>query len=157
MSDAGDVRRVLLAITETSPLERLWQSLTEHVASAEAEVVVVMMTDDRWRRAASLPFTREISRFSGNQAAFTEDRAQKVGQHAAQRAQKQLQQLAAAAKLRLVFQVLTDDEEVQVRSLVSVACDVLIAPSALGRKPLFAELMRQHREVVLVEVDDEAW
>ena len=157
MSDAGDVRRVLLAITETSPLERLWQSLTEHVASAEAEVVAVMMTDDRWRRAASLPFTREISRFSGTQAAFTEDRALKVGLHAAQRAQQRLEQLAAAAKLQLVFQVLADDEDLEFRSLVSVECDVLIAPSALERKPVFAELARLHRQVVLVEVDDEAW
>ena len=56
-----------------------------------------------------------------------------------------------------MFQVLADDEDLELRSLVSVECDVLIAPSALERKPVFAELARLHRQVVLVEVDDEAW
>lgn len=155
MNEVGDVRRILLALTETSPLERLWESLTEHIPDRDAEVIAVFVKDDSWRRAASLPFTREISRFSGAQAKFTKARAQQVDLHAVVKARQRLEQLAAATKLRLAFRTLADAEDAQARNLVSVECDVLIAPSALEGKPLFVELARRKRSVILVEADDE--
>ncbi len=149
-----DIRRVLLAVTETSPLERLWESLTEHVADTRVEVIAVFVRDDAWRRAASLPFTREISRISGLQAAFTRNRAREVGLHAADRVRRQLEQLAGATKLQLVFETLPEDDETQIHSLVTVECDVLIAPSGLEGQPLFVELARRYERVVVVEVED---
>ena len=155
MSEDGANLRVLLAITETSPLERLWQSLVDQIGGASAEVVTLLVSDDSWRRAASLPFTKEFSRISGMQAAFTHHRARQILKDAAGRAQRRLESLAADAQLDIVFEVLSEDEAAQVKTIVSVRRDILIAPAALEDKPLFAELARQHRQVVLVEVDND--
>ena len=149
-----DTRRVLLAVTETSPLERLWKSLTEHVSDDDAEVVAVFVRDDSWHRAASLPFTREISRVSGVQAAFTTHRAREVGRHAAEKVRQQLERLAGGTKLRLAFEILGEDDETQVHGLVAVQYDVLIAPSVLEGQPVFVELARRYEKVVVVEVED---
>ena len=45
MSDADTLRRVLLAVTETSPIETLWQSLIEAVEGDRAEVVTVFVCE----------------------------------------------------------------------------------------------------------------
>jgi hypothetical protein len=110
MSDAETIRRVLLAVTETSPIESLWQSLVDAVEDGRAEIVTVFVRDEQWRRAASLPFTREISRLSGSQAAFTHRRARQVSLEAAVRVQRQLQQLAEEMRLELEFEVVSDQE-----------------------------------------------
>jgi hypothetical protein len=72
MTDIEGIRRVMLAVTETSPLDKLWQSLIDNLAGSRAEVVTVFVSDDTWRRVASLPFAVEISRVSGARAAFTQ-------------------------------------------------------------------------------------
>jgi hypothetical protein len=110
MTDAETVRRVLLAVTDTSPIETLWQSLVEAVADGRADVVTLFVRDEHWRRAASLGFTREISRLSGSQAAFTHRRARQVSMAAAVRVQQQLQQLAAETRLKLEFEVVSEQE-----------------------------------------------
>lgn len=156
MTETRRVRRVLLALTETSPLERLWQSLTEHIPENGVEVVAVFVVDDARRRAASLPFTREISRFGGAQVKFTKARARQVDLHAVLDARQRLEQLAAATKLEVAFRTLADEEPAQVRNLADEECDILIAPSALEGRPLVIELARRQRSVILVEVDDEA-
>ena len=46
------------------------------------------------------------------------------------------------------------DDETQVHSLVTVECDVLIAPSALESQPMFIELARRYEKVVVVKVED---
>ena len=155
MSEPGGQLRVLLAVTESSPLDRLWQSLVEHVADASAEVVTVLVSDDSWRRAASLPFTREISRLSGSPAAFTHRRAEEIRAAAAGQARRRLERLAEESKFELVFEVLSEDEDPRVATLVTVTRDILIAPAALEAKPLFAKLARRHRRIVLVEVDND--
>ena len=155
MNERHDLLRILLAVTETSPVERLWQSLVDHVAGAQAEVVTVIVSDNAWRRAASLPFTREISRISGLPAAFTHHRAEQVHADAEGRARQRLESLAADAEVELEFEVVSEDEDSPVGTLVAVERDILIAPSILEGKPLFAKLARVHRRVVLVEVDGE--
>ena len=153
MTEENAPRRVLLAVTETSPVERLWQSLVEHIADTQAEIVTLFISDDRWRRAASLPFTREISRVSGSQSEFTKNRAEQVGTDAVGRARRHLEKLAEGTEVHIAFEVISHDETEGVRRLVSIERDVLIAPSALERLPVFSELARRHRRVVLVEVD----
>ncbi|MDJ0711517.1 MAG: hypothetical protein QNJ14_14090 [Woeseiaceae bacterium] len=147
--------RVLLAITETSPLDRLWQSLVDQISGASAEVVTILVSDDSWRRAASLPFTREFSRISGVQDDFTHRRAEQIRQDTAGRARRRLERLAADAELEIVFEVVSEDEDTHVQTIVTVRRDILIAPTVLEDKPLFAELARRHRQVVLVEVDND--
>ena len=154
MTDADDIRHVLLAVTETSPLEKLWQSLVEQVAGRRAEVVTIFVSDDKWRRVASLPFAVEISRLSGARAAFTPRRAAQLGEDAAGRARRQLERLAAGAGLQLVFEVLTTTEGSQFRRLIDVERDLLVAPSLLEEMPFLSQLAVRHRKVLLVEVDD---
>ena len=155
MNEGRDLLRILLAVTETSPVERLWQSLIDQVADARAEVVTVLVSDDSWRRAASLPFTREISRISGVQEAFTRHRAEQVSADAAVRAREQLESLARDSQLELEFEVVSEDEDARVATVITVERDILIAPSVLEGKPLFTKLARLHRRVVLVEADND--
>lgn len=155
MTDVGKIRRIMLAVTETSPLDKLWQSLVEQVAGTPAEVVTVFMGDDTWYRVASLPFAVEISRISGARVAFTRRRAEQLGEDAAGRMRQRLEQLAAEAGLRLVFEMLTTTEVARVRQLAELERDLLIAPSALKGLPLLAELTGGHRQVLLVEVDEQ--
>ena len=154
MNEGRNLLRILLAVTESSPLERLWQSLVDQVGGAHAEVVTVIVSDDSWRRAASLPFTREFSRISGSHADFTHHRAEQVRADAAGRARELLENLAADSEVDLEFEVVSEEDS-RVAALVTVQRDILIAPSALEGKPLFAKLARLHRRVVLVEVDSE--
>ena len=155
MNESQDILRILLAVTETSPFERLWQSLVDHVAGARAEVVTIIVSDDSWRRAASLPFTREVSRINGMAAAFTHHRAEQVRADAAVRARRRLERLAEDSGVELEFEVVSEDEDSHVEKLVSVERDILIAPAVLEGKPLFAKLARLHRRVVLVEVNND--
>ena len=155
MTDDHNIRRIMLAVTEASPLDKLWQSLVEQVAGAQAEVVTVFVSDDTWYRVASLPFAVEISRISGARAAFTRRRAEQLGEDAAGRTRQRLEQLAAETGLQLVFEMLTTTETGQIQRLVEIERDLLIAPSALKGLPLFAELAGGHGKVLLVEVDDQ--
>ena len=110
MSEVKTIRRVLLAVTETSPVEAVWQALVDAVEDARAEVVTVFVRDEHWRRAASLPLTREISRLSGSQAAFTHRRARQVSMDTALRVRQRLEQLASETRLELVFEVVSEQE-----------------------------------------------
>jgi hypothetical protein len=154
MTDIDKIRRIMLAVTETSPLDKLWQSLVEQVAGGQAEVVTVFVSDDTWHRVASLPFAVEISRISGARVAFTRRRAKQLDDDAAGRARQQLEALAAEAGLQLVFEMLTTTETGQLKKLAAVERDLLIAPSALEGLPLLSELAGRHRRVLLVEVDE---
>ncbi len=155
MNESRDLLRVLLAVTETCPVERLWQSLVDQVADAQAEVITIIVSDDTWRRAASLPFTHEISRISGTRADFTHHRAEHVRTEAADRARERLERLAEDSQVELAVEVVSEDDESRVATVVTVERDILIAPSVLENKPLFAKLASLHRRVVLVEVDND--
>jgi hypothetical protein len=109
MNSPSNKRRVFLAITETSPLSELWRAVTEHLGDAQAELVTVFVSDDRWRRAASLPFTREISGVSGSSENFTLQRAEQIDKDAVASAQCEIRQLAAEAELQVAFEFLRVD------------------------------------------------
>ena len=156
MTDVDQVRKVMLAVTETSPLEKLWESLVENLAGSHAEVVTVFVRDDTWHRVATLPFTVEISRISGASVAFTQQRAEQLGEDAAGRMRQRLEQLAAESGLQPVFEVLTTTAVGEVRRLVEIECDLLIAPSLLKDLPLLSELAGRHRQVLLVEVEEQS-
>lgn len=156
MTDVDQVRKVMLAVTETSPLEKLWESLVENLAGSHAEVVTVFVRDDTWHRVATLPFTVEISRISGASVAFTQQRAEQLGEDAAGRMRQRLEQLAAESGLQPVFEVLTTTAVGEARRLVEIECDLLIAPSLLKDLPLLSELAGRHRQVLLVEVEEQS-
>ena len=155
-ADQGSKRRALLVVTETSPLEKLWRALIEQLADAQAEVVAVYVRDDRWTRAASLPFTREISRLSGGSEAFTVRRAEQVVVDSLQRVQQRIRQLAEDRQMQLVFEILHERETYRIREFVRIEHDILIAPSVLQHWPEFADLARPERRVVLVDDEEPA-
>ena len=146
-------RRVLLLVTETSAVEKLWRTLVDQVADAQAEIVAVFVSDDRWHRAASLPFTREYSRLRGGSEVFTRHRAEQIIGAMFARAQERISQLAAEQQLQLVFERLPVGEPHRIREFVRVEHDILIVPSTLRSRPEFAELAQPEWQVILV--DDE--
>ena len=63
--------RVLIALTESSPVDDLWQAALAQLSQTRADLMALFLAGDHWHRSASLPFTREISRLSGVDADFT--------------------------------------------------------------------------------------
>jgi len=153
-SNTNDLRRILLAVTETSPLTRLWSVVAEHFADTRGELITIFISDNRWRRAASLPFTREISRIGRTNVKFTPTRAEQIDKDVVDRTRLQLQRLAEEAKLQFVFEVLRDHQTAQLHDLVSVEHDLLIVPSHLRGWPVYAEFSRLKCQILLVDTED---
>ena len=153
-NNTNDLRRILLAITETSPLSRLWRVVAENLVDAPGELMTIFISDDRWHRAASLPFTREISRIGRGNVEFTPKRAEQIDKDVVDRARLQLQRLADEAELQFVFEVLRDHQTTQLKELVSVEHDVLIVPSYLRGWPVYAEFARLNCQILLVDTED---
>ena len=154
--EQGSPRRALLVVTETCPVDKLWRALLEDLADAQAEVVAVFISDDRWTRAASLPFTREISRLSGGSEVFTTRRAEQVLGDMVNRVQQQVRRLAEDRQIQLVFEILHVQESNRIREFVRIEHDVLVAPTMLRSGPDFADLARPERRVVLVDDEEPA-
>ena len=153
-NNTNDLRRILLAVTETTPLARLWRAVAEHLANDHVELKTIFISDDRWHRAASLPFTREISRIGRSNVKFTPKRAEQINKDAVDRIRFQLQSLADEAKVQFVFEVLREQQAAQLRDLVSVEQDVLIVPSHLRGWSVYAEFTRLNCPILLVDTED---
>jgi len=153
-SNTNDLRRILLAVTETSPLTRLWRVVAEHLVGAHGELITLFISDDRWHRAASLPFTREISRIGRRNVEFTSKRAEQIDRDVVDRTRLQLQRLADEAELRFVFEVLREHQTTELHKLVSVQHDVLIVPSYLRGSPVYTEFARLNCQILLVDTED---
>lgn len=154
-SDRTDVRRVMLALWETSSLQDLWQVALEHISDAPAELLTVFVSDDRWRRAASLPFTREVSRFGGGARDFTLLRAEQIDKEAVSRAEERLRELATEARIQFTFTVLGEHEATKIGELVASESDVLIASAVLKRRPIYAEIARLKCRILLIDAEDD--
>lgn len=146
----------MLAVTETSSLQDLWRAAMEHLTGEHAELITVFVRDDRWRRAASLPFTEEISRANGGSMNFTLQRAEQVDSDAVTRTQGRLQQLATEAEIQLAFEILAEHEAARIHEFVRSESDLLIAPSFFKGQPIYAELARLKCRILLVDAKDVA-
>lgn len=154
-SERTDVRRVMLALWETSSLQELWQAALQHISEEPAELLTVYVTDDRWRRAASLPFTREVSRFGGGTRDFTLVRAEQVDKEAVAQAEGRLKELATEARIQFSFTVLREHEAPKIGEFVTSESDVLIASAVLKRRPIYAEIARLKCRILLVDEEDD--
>ena len=121
MSKSEDSLCVLIAVTETCSLTELWRTVTQTVDGSRAEVVALFLHDERWHRAASLPFTREISRVGGTAADFTAQRAEQILADTVSRLQRQMQQLAAEANLPVAFEVLPESDQARLKTVIGKA------------------------------------
>lgn len=142
---------VVIAITELAPVQRIWRAALQFIEESRAELHALFVEDERWHRAASLPFTREISRVSGADADFTVQRAIEVHKEAIDRAQRQLQQLAAESERELAFEVLAESDQKRIKDLVANGDCIVIASEVLAEQPVFRELQELGCRIVLIE------
>lgn len=143
--------RVLVAVTEANSVSDLLHEVTEHLADEAAELVLVFLSDDRWRRAASLPFTREVRRISGVSTNFTSTRAEQVDREAMDEIVSRLRQFATDARTRFAFETIPEQEIVRIHELLISEADVLVAPSSLRDRPMYKEITRLKCRIRFVE------
>lgn len=141
---------MLIAITEQSPVHVLWRAALRRLGREHRELTAVYLSEDHWQRAASLPFTREISRVSGTTVEFTLQRASEVHDDAIMRARNVVNKLASDARLTPAFEVLVGSDVSKARELLEGAGNLLIAPSIIRRRPIFAEFEKFGCRIELV-------
>lgn len=149
-NNSNRVERIVITVTSVSPVQRFWQEVQQIVAESQAELHALLLEDTGWQRAASLPFTREISRLSGVAADFTAQRAEAVHRQAIERIRLELQGLAGEKRLELKFEVLPATDRQRIMDLVTGARCVVIAPEAFAMRPEFDEIRRIGCRVIVV-------
>ena len=132
----------------------LWRAVMQHLEHPEDEIITFMVRDDTWRRAASLPFTREVSRISGRRSDFTQWRAAQIDDEAAVQLAQQLQGLARDVQRQIAFEVLPERKVAAMLEQLGVAADILIASAELKREPMSAELERLRCQLLFVDAEE---
>lgn len=155
MDNLEHKRRILLLLTEQSPMQRLWQVVEQQLSDTHSEIVALFVNDERWRRAASLPFTREISRVSGTHREFTAQRAAEIDQDIIGRVQSRLRELSTNTELKPMFEVLAEHEVRQIRNYVKVERDLLVASVDVKNRPVYHELAQLKCRTLFVESDEQ--
>lgn len=145
--------RIVIALTESSPVPELWRVAMRIMEEAPADVVALYFEDDKWRRAASLPFTREVSR-TGRVSDFSLTRAEEIHRKAIERVQEIVARLAAEAEIPSAFEVLPESDVALVRKFVG-SRNVLVAASQISKRPIYFELNKLDCRILLVEARDE--
>jgi len=147
--------RVVIAVTETTPVARLWETALRLLQETPAELATLYVQDDRWHRVASLPFTREILRSGGVAVEFTQQRAEQVGRERAARVQELVRKLAAESNLKPAFEVLSESDAERLREFIGSYENILVAPSFISTRPIFAMLSEMNCRIELVEAEEE--
>ena len=150
MTKSDDRIRILIAVTEASPVTELWQAALR-LGGRDTEVVALFLPDDRWHRAASLPFTREVSRLGGSVVDFTRQRAEELYRESVARIHRRIEQLAAEADLALAFEELSEQDAERLEELAAGSQSILIAPSFIQREPIYARISRLDCRIELIE------
>jgi len=148
---ADDKTRIVIAITESTRLPALWKAAARQFGTLPVEVITLFLEDDSWVRAASLPFTREISRLSGSSADFTLTRAKQISRAAAERARGLLQGFAAEANVSLVFEILSEADPQRIGRYASEHKHLLLLPSGLAERPEYVSLTQLACRVEIVD------
>ena len=148
----GDEKRcVLIALTEQGPVRQIWQTLLDLLSEGnDSEVVALFVTDDRWDRAASLPFTREVLLISGSSRDFTPQMAREIVHETAAEIRSELEALAAEAGYRFTFEIVPTGDQTQVEQLTSGTVNVVIVSSELAGSPLHSAFEKICCDIVLV-------
>lgn len=155
MNDTRSDRKVFLAVTERSALPELWKAVEEELHDACVELVTLFVNDARWHRAASLPFTQEVSRIGGSRRAFTPQRAAQVESQILGWIWRQVRELAEGTELKITFEILTEHEAGWLRNVTSTEEDIFIVPASLRTGPLHPELSRLTCRVLFVDAGEE--
>jgi hypothetical protein len=144
-----------MAVTETTPVARLWETALQLLRETPAELAALYVQDDRWHRVASLPFTREILRSGGVVVDFTQQRAEEVSRERAARVQDLVRKLAAESKLEAAFEILSESDAERLREFIGGHENILVAPSFISTRPIFAMLSEMNCRIELVDAEEE--
>lgn len=147
--------RIVMAVTETTPVARLWEAARRLLRELPADLVTLYLEDDRWHRVASLPFTREILRSGGVPVDFTQQRAEQVTRERAARVREMITKLAAESKLETAFETLSESDPERLRAFIGSHENILVAPSFISARPIFAMLSELNCRIELVEAEEE--
>ena len=116
--------------------------------------MTLFVEEDRWRRVASLPFTREISR-TGRVADFTHNRARQIQKEAVARTREVIRRLAEKESVEPSFEVLPETDVERLRTFLDSSGNVLVAPAFISSRPVYAVLSQLDCTIMLVEVPEE--
>ena len=147
--------RVVIAVTETTPVGLLWETALRLLRESPAELAALYVQDDRWHRVASLPFTREILRSGGVAVDFTRQRAEQVRRERAARVREAIRKLAAEVNLEPVFEILDESDALRLREFIGSRENILVAPSFISTRPIYAMLSELNCRIELVEAREE--
>ena len=156
MTKAEVKLRVVIAVTETTPVAALWERALRLLQESPADLAALYVQDDRWHRVASLPFTREILRSGGVPVDFTAQRAEQVGRERAARVREAIRKMAAEANLKPVFEVLEESDAERLRQFIGGHESILVVPSFISSRPIFAVLSGLNCRIELVEAEEES-
>ena len=151
MSRGSSSLRVVVAVTEASPIAELWDEALQQISDANTELVVLFMHDERWQRAASLPFTREFSLAGGAESDFTPTRAEQLLNETADRLRERIEELAVRAGMKFAFEVISEQDPVGTKALLSSEVSAIVGPSVLASHPVIIEYQGANRRLVLIE------
>jgi len=147
--------RVIIAVTETTPVARLWETALRLLRETPADLAALYLQDDRWYRVASLPFTREVRRRGGIPVDFTQQRAEQVSRERAARVREAIGKLAAESKLEPVFESLSETDAARLRKFIGSRENIFVAPSFISTRPIFSMLSEMNCRIELVEAEEE--
>ncbi len=151
MTRSKSSERVVIALTEACPVTALWDAALEALKGSRAELYAIFLHDERWQRAASLPFTREVPASGGAATDFTATRAAELVESAAASLRKAINELATEAGLAVAFEVVPETDQAGVMTLLTSKTSIVVVPSVLAKHPIFIELQRADLQVVLIE------
>lgn len=154
MADAA-LRRVVIAATESSSIVRLWQAALACQIGVTTDLLALFIADDRWHKAASLPFTHEISRIGGALAVFTPERANRLHREAIRQTRRHFEQLAAESRRPITFEVLTQTDTVRVEQLAAEPQSALVGSRFILTSPIYDSFVQRRRRIVLVPAKGE--
>lgn len=144
-------RRIVIAVTESCPVRKLWETAIRAADVENASVIALFLPNRRWRRAASLPFTREFSSVGGDAVNFSPARALEIEKETQEAVQRRVEELASAAHSILEFRVLHDDENDGFEELSADDGHTVVASSYLAKHGTLARFEKLHWQIVLVD------
>ena len=148
--------RIVIAVIESRGIAALWQAAMRQLTHQPADVITLFIEDDRWTRAASLPFTRELPGVGGSPLAFTRERAQQLRQETARQARQRIEELAAESKRPVAFANLSASNAADLNELVGDRRSVLIAQQVITRQPVYTQFVALGCQIELVDHDEDA-
>ena len=150
MANDRETVRIIFAFTDSRSIAELWRAAVGAAQGIEAELVAVYLDDERWYRAASLPFTREFPKIGGGSADFTRQRAEELIIETVSKIRSEINRLATESGQTIAFETLAESDHERIQLFVGKGKRLLIAPSTLARHPIYAELTRLEVDIRLV-------